>query len=121
MIHKHYVGWTVMEKERIVQALRLGCCIDGVTDEPLEVHHLISGGKRMGHWYTIVLARSKHRNMGLGVTSIAHGSKAFEKTYQTNERRLWEATQRRLGLACNWPGSKVVPRVQVISSSEDWA
>lgn len=119
MYSKHQVGWTKAEKLRIQRALQLGCCLTGVTDEPLEVHHLLDGGKRMGHGYTIVIARSAHQNLGLGVTSIAHGSKAFEKTYQTNDRRLWEATQRRLGLPCNWPESKVLPRRLPITA--DWA
>lgn len=120
MMSKNRVAWTKAEKERIRQALELGCCVTGVTRD-VEIHHLLSGGKRMGHWFTIVLAKGVHQNLGLGVTSIAHGSKAFEREHQTNDRRLWEATQRRLGLAINWPASKIVPRVQRIDIGEDFA
>ncbi len=118
MFSKHQMAWTKAEKERIRQALELGCCVTGVTRD-VEIHHLLSGGKRMGHWFTIVLAKGVHQNLGLGATSIAHGSKAFEREHQTNDRRLWEATQRRLGLECNWPESKLVPRRMPLG--HDWA
>lgn len=117
MYSRNYIGWTKAEKARIERALELGCCIGGLTDEPLEVHHLLLGGKRMGHWYTIVLARPYHQNTLAWITSLGHGSKAFTAAYGT-QRSLFEATQRRLGLPCDWPVSKIVQRMPL---GRDWA
>ena len=116
-MHRNYVAWTKAEKERIRKALQLGCCVTGAMSG-LEVHHLLSGGKRMGHTYTIVLAKGLHQKYLPNVTSLADGSKPFTQAYGT-QRSLWEATQRRLGLECNWPESKIVPRRMPLG--HDWA
>jgi hypothetical protein len=118
MFNKNAVGWTKAEKERIRQALRLGCCVTGATSN-LEVHHLLSGGKRMGHGFTGVLAKGLHQKYLANVTSLADGSKPFTAAYGT-QRSLWEATQRRLGLPCNWAASKIVPRRLVQESTDVW-
>ena len=117
MWSKNQIAWTKAEKERIRQALQLGCCVTGQTSG-VEIHHLLSGGKRMGHWYTIVLAKGLHQKYLPRVTSLADGSKPFTAAYGS-QQSLWLATQRRLGLECNWPASKVLPRR--LPLGEDWA
>ena len=68
-----------------------GLEIDG---NALEIHHRLSGGKRMGHAFTIPLCRWHHRGiclMGrewatrrLG-PSLAYGSKPFHAHYGSDE------------------------------------
>lgn len=126
MYSKNQVGWTRAEKERIQRALELGCAICGHDNHgsKLEVHHLLDGGKRMGHNFTIVLCLYHHQKRGLPYypksVSLVDGSKAFTQAYGT-QRSLFESTQRRLGLECNWPASKIVPRLRLISNLDDWA
>jgi Recombination enhancement, RecA-dependent nuclease len=118
--HKNMVAWTKAEKIRIEQVLALGCCICGF-DNPLEVHHLLLGGRRMGNYYTICLCAYHHRHVPprnhIKPVTLVQGSKPFTQAYGT-QRSLWEATQRRLGLECNWPDSKLVPRR--LSNLEVW-
>jgi hypothetical protein len=124
-MHAHYVGWTKAQKERIARVLALGCCICGLETHgsPLEVHHLISGGKRMGHDFTVCLCRYHHRGIGYHRRlmidrgpSLAHGSKLFTEAYGS-QQNLWMRTQTRLGLPCNWPTSKIVPRQSLIEGN----
>lgn len=110
------------EQKRIDSMLRLGCVACAVIEIPYaiaEVHHLLDGGHRMGHWYTIPLCSGHHR----GVWSldqrqaieryyriaISDGRKVFVRIYGT-ERSLWERVQRRLKLTCVWPPTKILPR-----------
>jgi Recombination enhancement, RecA-dependent nuclease len=115
MYSKNQVGWSRPEKERIQQALLLGCAICGHDNHgsKLEVDHLIEGNRRVGHGYTIILCSFHHRGVSPRMlerpVTVASGSKLFTQAYGTR-RSLWEATQRRLGLPCDWPVSRIVPR-----------
>lgn len=63
----------------------------------LEVHHLLSGGRRRGHRYTIVCCRWHHRglciygrawgNQHLG-PSLAYGSKPFHAHFGDDDHLL---------------------------------
>jgi hypothetical protein len=93
----------------------IGCILcllrTGVPNYHVEVHHIVRGNKRLGHWYTLPLCRSHHRIRGNGgiFTSIADGSKAFTKIHGT-ELDLWTKTQHILGLSDELPASKILPR-----------
>jgi Recombination enhancement, RecA-dependent nuclease len=124
MMHKNHVGASKAEKERFVQILSLGCAICGHDNHgsKLEIHHLIDAGRRMGHNFSICLCEWHHRRSGpknhLKPVSLVDGSKPFTQAY-SSQRSLWEATQRRLGLPINWPGTKVLPRRMPLG--HDWA
>jgi Recombination enhancement, RecA-dependent nuclease len=119
---------TRYEQERIDAMRRLGCvaCAHlGLTNiNYLELHHLLSGGVRMGHWYSIFLCRGHHQGDWSSDqvelipihqrVAISDGRKAFIEAYPS-ERMLWERVQERLKLSKAWPVSKIVPR-QVASS-----
>ena len=99
---------TKRETERISLFRKVGCiaCRStlGLFNDQYDVHHIISGNRRRGHWYTIPLCPQHHRNI-LGRdgewTSIAHGSKAFEEVHGSEES-LWKKTQYLLGLNPKW-------------------
>jgi hypothetical protein len=123
---KHSTGnQTKAEAARISRMLALGCIACrvqfGIKDQPAEVQHIVSGNRRMGHWYTIPLCPGHHRGVwpdfeALGTNlveppvSIASGVPLFEEAYGT-QRELWEMVQDLLNLPKNWPESKIVPRV----------
>jgi hypothetical protein len=114
---------TKAEQERIDCMKFLGCPACASLGIPnvnrLELHHLILGNKRMGHWFSIFLCAQHHRGSFWeelwGVipneyqVSIADGRKAFNAKYPT-ERQMWEGVQKRLKLSTDWPVSKVLPR-----------
>lgn len=121
---KHSTGKpTKAEASRIDLMLRLGCCACELVGMRLlvrpECHHILEGGKRLGHWYTIPLCSGHHRGdwsiSQYAVLSdrhrvaIADGRKRFTAMYPT-ERSLWETVQDKLKLSKDWPVSKVMPR-----------
>lgn len=89
------------------------CCLlrTGVQNYHCEVHHIVRGNKRLGHWYTLPLCRSHHRIRGVGgiFTSIADGSKAFTRVHGT-ELDLWLKVQHMLELSDELPPTKVLAR-----------
>jgi hypothetical protein len=112
-----------MEQLRVERMMRLGCIACAWLDIPCvaqECHHILSGGRRMGDWWTLPLCRGHHQGdwtieqrRVIGprcLVAISDGSKAWAESYPT-QKELWELVQERLGLM--WPvGSKIVPRVQ---------
>jgi hypothetical protein len=89
------------------------CCLlrTGVPNYHVEVHHIVQGNKRLGHWWTLPLCRAHHRIRGVGgiFTSIADGSKAFKKIHGT-ELDLWLKCQHMLELPDDLPTTKILPR-----------
>lgn len=77
----------------------------------LEIQHLLIGGKKAGHWFTICLCWIHHQNRSVsGVwTSVAQGSKAFQKVHGS-QWDLWLKTQHMLDLDDTLPQSKLVAR-----------
>lgn len=119
---------TKYEAERIEAMKRLGCVACAVLSIPFidtEVHHILDGGKRMGHWFTIPLCAGHHQGRFTALqrdlleekqqVSIASGRKLFNAIYGS-ERKLWERVQDRLGLPKLWPVSKVLPRRNHVDS-----
>lgn len=115
---------TVVERRRIDRMRQYGCVACAKLGVPnlneLELHHLLDGSRRMGHWYTIFLCRGHHqghwtwdqtdwisKDMRI---AISDGRKLFDPVYGT-ERELWECVQKRLKLPTLWVTSKVLPRV----------
>ena len=104
--------------------MRLGCvCCAMLFDLPVvaqECHHILSAGKRMGHYFTLPLCRGHHQGDWSAEqieliplekrVAISDGRKVFNAVY-SHERKLWEVVQDRLHLPKVWPVfSKVLPR-----------
>ena len=103
---KHSTGTpTKAEAEWMHHVSELGCivCLNQGHKTPCAVHHILRGGIRMGHMYTIGLCDpGHHQNAGLqpGSGKISrHPNKArFEAEYGT-ELELLEQTRELLGVA----------------------
>lgn len=115
--------FTETERARLEAMMELGCCACAYLQlwcQADECHHLILGGKRMGHTYTIPLCRGHHQGQWRWeqidaipadkLVAISNGRKRFNDAYPT-ERQLWERVQDRLKLSKEWPESKIMPRV----------
>jgi hypothetical protein len=112
---------TKYEQKRIEAMLRLGCVVSAQLGlwSVAEVHHIVEGNRRLGHWYTLPLSPGFHRGVWSPEqievippdlrTAISSGSKLFEKHYGT-ERELWMKVQARLKLPAVWPITKILPR-----------
>lgn len=111
--HKNYKPPTKRERERFEQLKSMGCVVCWLSFGVrvwCEIHHIVRGNKRLGHWYTIPLCSAHHRIPGEGLmTSIANGRKAFARVHGS-ELDLWVKTQHILGLDDSVPASKVLPR-----------
>lgn len=114
---------TKYEQARIDAMRDLGCVACAMLGVPnlnrLELNHMLSGGHRMGHWYSYFLCRGHHQGDWDGGqlewiaprkrVAISNGRPVFEKVYGT-ERLLWKRVQKKLKLPAVWPVSKIVPR-----------
>lgn len=106
---------TKAERARFAMFQGLGCicCLlrFGTTNLSYEVHHIMRGGRRLGHWYSLPLCERHHRTRYQrgAWTSIADGSKAFSLIHGT-ELDLWLKVQHILKLSDELPRSKIVPR-----------
>ena len=59
----------------------IACRKDGHPDTPAEIHHITSGGRRMGHLFSLPLCSAHHRGDGRMVPSVHFHRKAFERAY----------------------------------------
>lgn len=114
---------TKYESERIEAMMRLGCVCcaqSGIAHIAQECHHILDGGRRMGHWFTLPLCRGHHQGdfnkeqrqaLPFGhLVAISDGRKLFNAVYES-ERKLWEIVQDRLHLPKIWKvSSKILPR-----------
>jgi len=113
---------TKAEANRITRMMLLGCSVCahlGLWVIAQECHHLLQGGRRLGHWYTIPLCKGHHRGEWSFLqqkvlsqedrVSISDGRKAFTRIYPP-EKQLWIEVQHRLRLSTDWPESKILPR-----------
>ena len=92
------------KSERIhQQQLRdMGCCVCkfvmGIDDSPAEIHHIVSGGRRLGESHVIPLCPTHHRQGVAGhpsrhsVNGNHGGRAAFEAAYGT-EFELMEKSE----------------------------
>lgn len=72
----------------------IACLIDGHPGTPGAVHHLLQGGRRIGHLFTICLCDPGHHQNGqqLGKVSRHPWKARFEEQYGT-EQALLELTE----------------------------
>lgn len=109
-----------MRIERMKPIGCLACAHIGLLNlEHLELHHLLEGGRRLGHLYSFFLCRGHHQGDWSDTqliqlladyrVSISDGRKRFIQIYGT-ERRLWERVQVTINDATEWPASKILPR-----------
>jgi len=82
--------------QREVRELGCICCrLDmGITDSPCEIHHMLSGGRRMGELFVLGLCPLHHRGgrNDAEVVSRDHSQRRFEARYGT-EMSLLERTK----------------------------
>ena len=87
---------------RINAMQKIGCiaCRKLGKFNPADVHHLLSGGHRMGDRYTIPLCPAHHRGVGhvdeLHGPCLAKTPKRFRATFGTDEELL-DLTDRLIG------------------------
>jgi hypothetical protein len=93
---------TKAEKARMDKLSRIRCvaCWDtGLCCGPTELHHLLSGGRRRGHAYTVPLGRYHHQGIPLPGWSLKYmrwhfgpslrlESKAFREAYGDDDSLL---------------------------------
>jgi hypothetical protein len=116
--HRGATRTTSDEFERMDRIRMLGCmccALKGTTTpEKVEIHHIIRGNKRLGHWYTIPLCGAHHRgNRATRATlgpAVHDGMKAFRAAYGYDDLELWQRLQVMLGLDDALPSSKVYKR-----------
>lgn len=89
---------TKAERIHLAAVQALGCVLCRVRgihwDEPVEVHHLTSGGRRVGHFATIPLCLEHHRG-NTGRHGL--GRKGFEKLHGVTEDELLKLTNKLIG------------------------
>jgi hypothetical protein len=95
---------TVEEKkwlEAIVSFGCVACWLDGSPSRPPAVHHLLRGGLRVGHLYSLPLCDPGHHQSGqqFGLVSRHPWKTRFETKYGT-EQELLNKLQERLGFPC---------------------
>lgn len=86
------------EKDWMDAISRLGCVVcllQGHPGTPAEIHHLLRGGRRIGHLWTLPLCAPGHHRYGDGSSKVSrHPWKSqFEQAYGT-EAELLKKTQR---------------------------
>ena len=83
--------------DAIVEHGCICCILDGNPPRPAAVHHILRGGQRMGHLYTIPLCDPGHHQGGqpLGLISRHPWKARFEEKYGT-ELELLELVKKRL-------------------------
>lgn len=112
------------ERARIDQIVRHGCVACKMEGDKCftEIHHLLVGGRRVGHRFTIGLCDHHHRTgqQPERGPSLAKGSKPFHDRYGTDQYLLFYQ-DRLIGWPCviipkrsvrkaYQPPSKIVPR-----------
>lgn len=96
--HKNQKKATPEELAHLALIKQQSCCVcsPGMQKSPTEVHHCLSGGKRISHLHTLPLCKFHHHN----VSQLRN----LERTY-------WEMLMERLNIKhIAWPESKLVPR-----------
>jgi len=95
---------TKAEKAHMARVAAFYCCVckwfmGGIRSEA-QVHHMLRGGKRIGHFFTLPLCPTHHTGLGLtnemrrlGIVPRSDSQRAFEKAYDTEanlHKRLLE-------------------------------
>lgn len=83
------------EERRFMAAIAefgcIACFLDGIAGTPAAVHHILSGGIRVGHHCTLPLCDPGHHqpDSRTGKLSVHYNRRAFVARYGT-ELELWE-------------------------------
>ena len=86
---------TRAERVWIDAILQLGCIVcmrERLGQSPAEVHHMLRGGRRLGHMHSIPLCYQHHRSGrdDAEVTSRDHNQRRFEARYGAENALLFE-------------------------------
>lgn len=91
---------TDADRDRFERLHSVGCIccrLDQILRWPVEIHHLLSGGRRRGHQFTIPLCKWHHRGDSIlpkeqaanaWGASLANGSKPFHERYGSDDELL---------------------------------
>jgi hypothetical protein len=101
--HRKAKRWTAAESDRANRmTVEIGCIFcwldEGQRGTCDHRHHIISGNKRMGHWYTLPCCARHHRDCHNGT---------FSHAVQIDR---WLKVQHILNLDDALPSSKILPR-----------
>lgn len=109
------------ERTRIKLIMGMCCAVCALHGDvklrPVELHHIVRGNKRLGHWYTVQLCTGHHRGVNWSdqpaQVAISDGVKAFRHAHGGLEDiDIWQRLQVVLGMDDSLPPSKIVPRRQ---------
>jgi len=91
---------TADELAHLAAVKQLPCCLclTGMQRTRTEVHHLIRGNKRLGHFYVLPYCRAHH---------------ATAQYHKQHEKALWQKLNDQLGIVRAWPVSKILSRRDV--------
>lgn len=86
---------TKAELAHLARVKEMPClvCAKGKQIDPTEVHHIVVGSRRLGHFFVLPLCTFHH-----------------VRVYLLSQRRLWQALNVKMGIEREWPASKIVPR-----------
>lgn len=119
--HRHAVQATSAELARndLIREMHCMCCAlkGDLTKKKVEIHHLKSGNKRMGHLYTIPLCSAHHRG-GTDEAYVHGGMRAFVAAYGYTDLQLWQKLQVMLGMDDSPPKSKIFKRLEAQTEAE---
>ena len=89
---------TAGEQQHLAAVRELPCCIclEGEQQTPTQAHHLLIGGRRVGHYYVLPLCEHHH-----GLVYLLR---------EADRRRLFYEVNETLQVERDWPKSKVVAR-----------
>lgn len=113
---------TQEEQRRIKLIMGMSCAVcalhGDVSKRALECHHIVRGGKRLGHWWTLQLCKGHHqgqwdkKNPQLVQVAICDGRKAFRRAHGgLDDFGIWQRLQVVLGLDDSAPPSKIYKRI----------
>lgn len=100
---------TKAEKEwcdRIVNFGCIACWLDGYSGTPAEIHHILSGGRRKGHMFTIPLCSPGHHRNGGDRKISRHPFKTRFVNRYGNEYFLLNLTREQVGSDIVIPASE---------------
>ena len=112
---------TAGEAARIKLIMGMSCAVcalhGDVSKRALELHHIVRGNRRLGHWYTIQLCHGHHRghwdlrNQQIAPVAICDGRRAFRVAHGgLDDLQIWQRLQVTLGMDDSLPPSKVFKR-----------
>jgi hypothetical protein len=101
MVAYHNMPRCTLEEKLWLSLIKLRpCCVCAYPPvcqqtSPTQVHHLLIGGRRIGHFWVLPICADHH---------------AIIWCYRHLEQRLWEKQNQEMGISREWPASKIVPR-----------